>query len=127
MADATGDCETVANCTFEAAVTPDDGVAEDLDPESGLRRLSAEHPANVWTGEFEPTSKSAEVDYEEALRSFGQVLHTRVFSLGVCWKFLRRSPTFQFQSLPPATPTYQRQRALAWRFYADDPEVILAT
>jgi hypothetical protein len=47
MVDATGGCETVANSTFEAAVTPDNGVAEDLDPKSGLRRLSAEQPANV--------------------------------------------------------------------------------
>lgn len=103
---ATGDCETVANSTFEAAVAPDDDVAEDLDPKSGLRHLSAEQPANIQTDEIEPTSKSAEVDHEEALRTFGQVLHTRVFGLGVCWKFLRRSLTFQFQSLPPTTPTY---------------------
>jgi hypothetical protein len=86
----------VANNTFEVAVTPDDNVAEDLDPKSGLRRLSTEQPANVQADEFEPTSKSAEVDHE-VLRSFRQVLYTRVFGLGVCWKFLRRSPTFQFQ------------------------------
>lgn len=105
VADATGDCETVANSTFEAVVAPEDGVVEDLDLKSGLRRLNAEQPANVQTGEFEPTSKSAEVDHEGALRSFGQVLHTRVFGLGVCWKFLRRSRRFNsnncHQRLPP--------------------------
>lgn len=70
MVDATGDYETVANSTFEAAVAPDDGAAEDLDPKSGLCRLSVEQPANVQTDEFEPTSKSPEVDHEGALKSF---------------------------------------------------------
>jgi hypothetical protein len=77
----------VAKSTFEAAVTPDDGVAEDLNLKSGLRRLSAEQPANVQTAEFEATSKSAKVDHGGILRSFGQVLHTRVFGLGVAGNF----------------------------------------
>ena len=62
--------EMVANSTFGAGITPNDGVAEDLGPKSGLRRPSAEQPANVRTDEFEPTSKSTEVDHEGALRSF---------------------------------------------------------
>jgi hypothetical protein len=73
-----------ANNTFEAHITPNDGVAEDLDQKSGLRRRSAEQPANVQTDEFEPTSKSAEVDHEGASGVLRQVLHTRVFGLGVC-------------------------------------------
>lgn len=56
VVDATGDCEMAANNTFEAHITPNDGVAEDLDQKSGLRRRSAEQPANVQTNEFEPIS-----------------------------------------------------------------------
>jgi len=70
VVDATGGCEMMANSIFEAAVAPDDGVAKDLDPKSGLCRLSAEQLAYVQTDKFEPTSKSAEVDHEGALRSF---------------------------------------------------------
>lgn len=82
VVDATEDCEMVANSTFEADTTPNDGVAEDLDPKSGLRRLSAEQLANVQPDEFEPTSKSAEVGHEGASGVLRQVLHTRVFGLG---------------------------------------------
>jgi hypothetical protein len=125
VVDATGECE-VANSTFEADITPNDGVAEDLDPRSGLRRLSAGPPANVQTDEFESTSKSAEVDHEGASGILRQALHTRVFGLGVCWKFPWRSPKFQFQSLPPRLPPTET-RTLALRFYANHPELILAT
>jgi hypothetical protein len=54
----------MANSTFGTGITPNDGVAGDLGPKSGLRRLSAKQPANVQTDEFEPTSKSAEADHE---------------------------------------------------------------
>ena len=36
VVDATGDCETVANSTFETDITPNDDVTEDLDPKSGF-------------------------------------------------------------------------------------------
>jgi hypothetical protein len=45
---ATGDCETVANSTFEAAVAPDDGVAENFGPEVRItppeRRTASKRP-----------------------------------------------------------------------------------
>jgi hypothetical protein len=48
VVDATGDCETVANSTFEVTVAPDDGVAEDFGPEVRItppeRRTASKRP-----------------------------------------------------------------------------------
>jgi hypothetical protein len=126
VVDATGDCEMVANSAFGTGITPNDGVTEDLGPKAGLRRPSAEQPVNVQTDEFEPTSRSAELDHEGALRSFeAGPPHSSL------WPRSLLDIPYEIPKVAiPITATDSRlpeTRTLALRFYAGHPKPILAT